>query len=188
MIYFESPSVCSAMKTKRFWAPLGNVPKFWSKWKLKILFREKKRTFVFCFSKDMESLELQKRLPTIRQTLRITQSNSRERGRLPGLCLQKKVGRTRNVTSIRKSFFLFRELAAFYRFTKNVFSTVRRIYENRPLMVWTKRSIYLSNFFSWRFFYDRFVFVSKRRGPEIIDYERHRSVDSSSRRTFQHWH
>lgn len=41
--------------------------------------------------KDMDSLELQKRLPIVRQALRSAQSNSRERGRLMGLCLPKKV-------------------------------------------------------------------------------------------------
>ncbi|CAF2053347.1 unnamed protein product [Rotaria magnacalcarata] len=40
--------------------------------------------------KDMDQLELQKRLPVVRQALRSAQSNSRERGRLFGLCLPKK--------------------------------------------------------------------------------------------------
>ncbi|CAF1165471.1 unnamed protein product [Adineta steineri] len=40
--------------------------------------------------KDFDSLELQKRLPIVRQALRTAQSNSRERGRLVGLCLPKK--------------------------------------------------------------------------------------------------
>ncbi|CAF3563233.1 unnamed protein product [Rotaria sp. Silwood1] len=40
--------------------------------------------------KDMDQLELQKRLPVVRQALRIAQSNSRERGRLVGLCIPKK--------------------------------------------------------------------------------------------------
>ncbi|CAF0894416.1 unnamed protein product [Rotaria sordida] len=40
--------------------------------------------------KDMDQLELQKRLPIVRQALRIAQSNSRERGRLSGLCIPKK--------------------------------------------------------------------------------------------------
>lgn len=39
----------------------------------------------------MDQLELQKRLPIIRQALRVAQSNSRERGRIVGLCLPKKV-------------------------------------------------------------------------------------------------
>ena len=39
----------------------------------------------------MDPLELQKRLPVVRQALRMAQSNSRERGRLVGLCLPKKV-------------------------------------------------------------------------------------------------
>ena len=41
--------------------------------------------------KDMDQLELQKRLPIVRQALRVAQSNSRERGRLIGLCIPKKV-------------------------------------------------------------------------------------------------
>lgn len=40
---------------------------------------------------DLDALELQKRLPIVRQALRVAQSNARERGRLPGLCLPKKV-------------------------------------------------------------------------------------------------
>jgi len=40
--------------------------------------------------KDLDSLELQKRLPVVRQALRLAQSNGRERGRLVGLCLPKK--------------------------------------------------------------------------------------------------
>ena len=39
----------------------------------------------------MDQLELQKRLPIVRQALRVAQSNSRERGRLIGLCIPKKV-------------------------------------------------------------------------------------------------
>ena len=39
----------------------------------------------------MDQLELQKRLPIVRQALRFAQSSSRDRGRLPGLCLPKKV-------------------------------------------------------------------------------------------------
>ncbi|UJR36911.1 hypothetical protein I4U23_029624 [Adineta vaga] len=40
--------------------------------------------------KDMDQLELQKRLPMVRQALRTAQSNGRERGRLVGLCIPKK--------------------------------------------------------------------------------------------------
>jgi hypothetical protein len=39
----------------------------------------------------MDQLELQKRLPIVRQALRNAQGNTRERGRLAGLCLAKKV-------------------------------------------------------------------------------------------------
>ena len=46
---------------------------------------------MFCSFEDLDSLELQKRLPVVRQALRLAQSNGRERGRLVGLCLPKKV-------------------------------------------------------------------------------------------------
>ena len=39
----------------------------------------------------MDQLELQKRLPVIRQALRLAQSVNRERGRIIGLCIPKKV-------------------------------------------------------------------------------------------------
>ncbi|CAF1278175.1 unnamed protein product [Adineta ricciae] len=40
--------------------------------------------------KDLDPLELQKRLPVVRQALRTAQSSGRERGRLVGLCIPKK--------------------------------------------------------------------------------------------------
>ena len=79
----------------------------------------------------MDQLELQKRLPIVRQALRLAQGNGRERGRLLGLCLPKKV-RTRGDGYSTAAFVLFhRALDVFYPCTKNVFSTDHRNYVSR---------------------------------------------------------
>ena len=80
-------------------------------------------------------MELQKRLPVVRQALRVAQSNSRERGRLPGLCLPKKVRIPLEENTMNSSPFTSRVLDVFYRSIKNVFSMVLRNYVNPVPMV-----------------------------------------------------
>lgn len=53
----------------------------------------------------MDQLELQKRLPIVRQALRMAQSSSRERGRLAGLCIPKKVFKSKRILQNFRDFY-----------------------------------------------------------------------------------